>query len=62
MKPSDVLVTMQDGVPPSKVSDFWGCQSYEPKLTKKTLFTSCWTMIGTLANLPRSVLTERFVY
>jgi len=46
--PSNVMVTLCDGKPVPKVSDFGVAKATEQKLTERTLFTQYGTMIGTL--------------
>jgi WD40 repeat protein/serine/threonine protein kinase len=47
MKPSNVLVTLHDGVPVAKVIDFGIAKAAGQQLTEKTLFTNYAQMIGT---------------
>src|SRR5262249_20561384 len=47
VKPSNVLVTLHDGVPVVKVIDFGVAKATVQKLTDKTLFTAYGQMIGT---------------
>ncbi len=49
VKPSNVLVTLHDGVPMVKVIDFGVAKAAGQKLTEKTLFTAYGQMIGTPA-------------
>jgi tetratricopeptide (TPR) repeat protein len=49
VKPSNVLVTMHDGVPVPKVIDFGIAKATNSELTTKTLFTEHRQMIGTPA-------------
>jgi serine/threonine protein kinase len=49
VKPSNVLVTLHDGVPVVKVIDFGVAKATVQKLTEKTLFTAYGQMIGTPA-------------
>lgn len=49
IKPTNVLVTVHDGVPVPKVIDFGVAKATNQKLTEKTLFTNFGTMIGTPA-------------
>ena len=48
VKPSNVLVTMQDDKPVPKVIDFGVAKAIEQKLTEKTLFTQFGAVVGTL--------------
>jgi serine/threonine protein kinase len=47
LKPSNVLVTMQDGLPLVKVIDFGIAKALGQQLTDKTLFTGFAQMVGT---------------
>jgi eukaryotic-like serine/threonine-protein kinase len=47
VKPTNVLVTLHDGVPVAKVIDFGVAKATGPSLTEKTLFTGFAQMIGT---------------
>jgi serine/threonine protein kinase/tetratricopeptide (TPR) repeat protein len=49
VKPSNVMVTLHDGVPVVKVIDFGVAKATVQKLTEKTLFTAYGQMIGTPA-------------
>ena len=49
VKPSNILVTMHDGVPVPKVIDFGIAKAREGKLTDNTLFTAYDQFIGTPA-------------
>ncbi len=49
VKPSNVLVTLHDGVPVPKVIDFGIAKATNQELTEKTLFTEFRQMIGTPA-------------
>ncbi len=49
VKPSNVLVTLHDGVPTPKVIDFGIAKATEGRLTDKTLFTEFQQFIGTPA-------------
>jgi eukaryotic-like serine/threonine-protein kinase len=49
LKPTNVLVTLNDGVPHPMVIDFGVAKAINQKLTEKTLFTNFATMIGTPA-------------
>jgi len=49
VKPSNILVTLHDGVPVPKVIDFGIAKATEVQLTEKTLFTAYAQMIGTPA-------------
>jgi hypothetical protein len=49
VKPSNILVTMHDGVPVPKVIDFGIAKATEGRLTDKTLFTAYEHFIGTPA-------------
>ena len=49
LKPTNVLVTLNDGVPHPMVIDFGVAKATNQKLTEKTLFTNFATMIGTPA-------------
>src|SRR5205085_2512331 len=48
VKPSNVLVTLHDGVPVPKVIDFGVAKALHQKLTEKTVFTAFGQMVGTL--------------
>ncbi len=48
VKPSNVLVTMQDGKPVPKIIDFGIAKATEQKLTERSLFTQHGTIMGTL--------------
>ncbi len=48
VKPSNVLVTMQDGKPVPKIIDFGIAKAVEQKLTERSLFTQHGTIMGTL--------------
>jgi serine/threonine protein kinase/tetratricopeptide (TPR) repeat protein len=48
VKPSNVLVTMQDGKPVPKIIDFGIAKAVEQRLTERTLFTQHGTIMGTL--------------
>jgi eukaryotic-like serine/threonine-protein kinase len=48
VKPSNVLITLNDGKPVAKVIDFGVAKATEQKLTERTLFTQYGTMVGTL--------------
>jgi eukaryotic-like serine/threonine-protein kinase len=48
VKPSNVLVTMQDGKPVPKIIDFGIAKAIEQKLTERSLFTQHGTIMGTL--------------
>ena len=48
VKPSNVLIAVQDGQPVPKVIDFGVAKATEQKLTERTLFTQYGTMVGTL--------------
>ncbi len=48
LKPSNILVTLHDGKPVPKVIDFGVAKATEHRLTERTLFTQCGTMVGTL--------------
>ena len=47
VKPSNVLVTLQDGKPVSKVIDFGVAKAIDRRLTEKTLFTQLGVLVGT---------------
>jgi eukaryotic-like serine/threonine-protein kinase len=47
VKPSNVMVTLHDGVPVVKVIDFGVAKATIQKLTEKTLFTAYGQMVGT---------------
>ncbi len=47
VKPSNVLVTLHDGVPVPKVIDFGIAKAIDAELTEKTMFTQHRQMIGT---------------
>lgn len=49
VKPSNVLVTLHDGVPVVKVIDFGVAKATVQKLTERTLFTAYGQMVGTPA-------------
>ena len=49
IKPTNVLVTMHDGVPVPKVIDFGIAKATNSELTTKTLFTEHRQMVGTPA-------------
>ena len=49
VKPSNVLVTLHDGVPVPKVIDFGVAKATGQRLTDKTLFTAFAQMLGTPA-------------
>ena len=49
VKPSNILVTLHDGVPVPKVIDFGIAKAIEQRLTEKTLFTEFQAFIGTPA-------------
>ena len=48
VKPSNVLVTMQDGKPVPKMIDFGIAKAIEQRLTERSLFTQHGTIMGTL--------------
>jgi len=48
VKPSNVLVTMQDGKPVPKIIDFGIAKATELRLTERSLFTQYGTIMGTL--------------
>ncbi len=48
VKPSNVLVTMQDGKPVPKIIDFGIAKAIEQRLTEKTMLTQFGTIVGTL--------------
>src|SRR5438105_2669772 len=48
VKPSNVMVTLYDGKPVSKVIDFGVAKATEQRLTEQTLFTQYGTIVGTL--------------
>ena len=68
IKPTNVLVTMHDGVPVPKVIDFGIAKAINQELTEKTLFTEFHQMVGTPAltvtfsvwKLSRRVLASRW--
>src|SRR5262249_21664250 len=47
LKPSNVLVTLHDGIPVVKVIDFGVAKALNQELTDKTLFTQFSQMVGT---------------
>jgi eukaryotic-like serine/threonine-protein kinase len=47
VKPSNVLVTMYDGVPVPKIIDFGVAKAIEQRLTERTLFTNFGLLVGT---------------
>src|SRR5262249_47815596 len=47
VKPSNVMVTLQDGKPVAKVIDFGVAKALAQKLTERTLVTASGQMIGT---------------
>jgi serine/threonine protein kinase/WD40 repeat protein len=49
VKPSNVMITLHDGVPVVKVIDFGVAKATAQKLTERTLFTAYGQMIGTPA-------------
>src|SRR4029077_19948147 len=49
VKPSNVMVTLHDGVPVVKVIDFGVAKAIVQKLTERTLFTAYGQMVGTPA-------------
>jgi serine/threonine protein kinase/tetratricopeptide (TPR) repeat protein len=49
IKPTNVLVTLHNGVPVVKVIDFGVAKAMVHRLTERTLFTTCGQMIGTPA-------------
>jgi eukaryotic-like serine/threonine-protein kinase len=49
IKPTNVMVTLHDGVPVVKVIDFGVAKAIVQKLTEKTLFTAYGQMVGTPA-------------
>ena len=49
IKPTNIMVTMHDGVPVPKVIDFGVAKATSQQLTQRTLFTSYGQMIGTPA-------------
>jgi eukaryotic-like serine/threonine-protein kinase len=49
VKPSNVMVTLHDGVPVPKVIDFGVAKATAQRLTEKTLFTAYGQMVGTPA-------------
>ena len=49
VKPSNVMVTLHDGVPVVKVIDFGVAKATNQKLTERTLFTAFGQMVGTPA-------------
>jgi eukaryotic-like serine/threonine-protein kinase len=48
VKPSNVMIALYDGKPVPKVIDFGVAKATEQKLTERTLFTQCGTLVGTL--------------
>src|SRR5207302_7786976 len=48
VKPSNVLVTLYDGVPVPKVIDFGIAKATSQKLTERTIFTEVGSIVGTL--------------
>jgi serine/threonine protein kinase len=48
VKPSNVLVTMQDGKPVPKIIDFGIAKATEQRLTERSLYTQHGTVMGTL--------------
>src|SRR5579864_8746859 len=48
VKPSNVMITLYDGKPVSKVVDFGVAKATEQRLTERTLFTQHGTLVGTL--------------
>jgi eukaryotic-like serine/threonine-protein kinase len=48
VKPSNVLVTMQDGKPVPKIIDFGIAKATEQRLTERSLFTQHGAILGTL--------------
>ncbi len=48
VKPSNVLVAMQDGKPVPKIIDFGVAKATEQRLTERSLFTQHGTIVGTL--------------
>jgi serine/threonine protein kinase len=48
VKPSNVLVTMQDGKPAPKIIDFGIAKATEQRLTERSLYTQHGTVMGTL--------------
>jgi eukaryotic-like serine/threonine-protein kinase len=48
VKPSNVLVAMQDGKPVPKIIDFGIAKATEQKLTERSLFTQVGAIVGTL--------------
>src|SRR5256885_1582253 len=48
VKPSNVLVTMQDGKPVPKVIDFGVAKALHQKLAERTMYTEIGAVIGTL--------------
>ena len=51
VKPTNVLVTMQDGKPVPKIIDFGIAKATEQRLTERSLFTQHGMVMGTLARL-----------
>ena len=47
LKPTNILVTLHDGVPVPKVIDFGIAKAVGQPLTEKTLFTGFTQMVGT---------------
>ena len=47
IKPTNVLVTLHDGVPVPKIIDFGIAKATNQRLTEKTLFTKFASMVGT---------------
>lgn len=48
IKPTNVMVTLYDGMPVPKVIDFGVAKAIEQKLTERSLFTEYGAMVGTL--------------
>ncbi len=48
IKPTNVMVTLYEGQPVSKVIDFGVAKAIDQKLTERTLLTQCGTLLGTL--------------
>ena len=48
VKPSNILVTLYDGVPVPKVIDFGLAKALQQKLTERTMFTQFGQVVGTL--------------